>query len=252
MGYVDSHSHIASVEFEEDLDAVIRNIEENDIEEVMIVCADLREVEKAIALKEKDPRYKVAVGIHPEDAKNLTDDMWNTFITKAHYPQIDAIGEIGLDYYWDKDNKEEQKDLFIKQIEVAHELHKPILVHSRDAMQDTYDIMEAHQIKGVLHCYGGSAEMAKEFVKLGYLIAFGGVLTFKKSRVAREVVEAIDLKYLLTETDCPYMTPEPYRGKKNEPMYVQYVTKKIAEIKCVSEEEVQEAVKRNYLSLFEG
>ena len=158
------------------------------------------------------------------------------------------IGEIGLEYHWVKDEemRKKQKELFIRQIELAKKLHKPIAVHSRDAIQDTYDIMKEHQCPGLLHCFSGTKEMAKEFNKLGYYIALGGALTFKNARHAVEVAQSVDESFLLTETDCPYMAPEPVRGTRNEPSNIPYITKKMAEVRNVSVEYMASVIMDNW------
>ena len=215
MGWIDSHCHIIDEAFSDDFDEIIKRIEENNIERCMIVCCYDHEYDKAIALAKMDSRFDVAVGIHPSDVKKLNDDIWNKFIEYSNNPYVKAIGEIGLDYYWDKDNKDDQKDIFIKQIEIANKLNKPILVHSRDAMQDTFDIMKKYPAKGVMHCYSGSREMAKEFMKLGYYLSLGGPVTYKNANEPKEVAKIIDDDKILIETDCPYLTPVPFRGKRN-------------------------------------
>lgn len=242
---IDTHSHIMDDAFNEDREEVIQRIVDNNMEKCMIICSRLEEVIPAIELKRRDPRFQVAVGIHPEDVTRA-NELWDTFMEYSGFEEIDAIGEIGLDYYWDKDHKEEQKELFINQIKRAMELNKPILVHARDAIQDTYDIMKEYRCTGVMHCFAGSVEMAKEFTKLGYYLAFGGALTFKNAKHSVDVVKAIDMNYLLTETDCPYMTPVPYRGKRNEPFYVSLVAEKMAEIKEMTVEEVDTIILKNY------
>ena len=159
-----------------------------------------------------------------------------------------CIGEIGLDYYWEKDPdiRALQREFFIRQIELAKELHKPFLVHSRDAIQDTFDIMKEHRGRGLLHCYSSTKEMAREFIRLGYYIALGGALTFKNARHSVEVCADIDENFLLSETDCPYMAPVPYRGKRNEPCYIPLIVKKMAEVRGVSEEYMRDVIAANW------
>ena len=250
MGWIDSHCHIIDEAFSDDFDEIIKRIEENNIERCMIVCCYDHEYDKAIALAKKDSRFDVAVGIHPSDVKKLNDDIWNKFIEYSNNPYVKAIGEIGLDYYWDKDNKDDQKDIFIKQIEIANKLNKPILVHSRDAMQDTFDIMKKYPAKGVMHCYSGSREMAKEFMKLGYYLSLGGPVTYKNANEPKEVAKIIDNDKILIETDCPYLTPVPFRGKRNEPSYVVYTGKYISELRNVDEDVFKDQLVNNYDRLF--
>lgn len=250
MGWIDSHCHIIDEAFSDDFDEIIKRIEENNIVRCMIVCCYDHEYDKAIALAKKDSRFDVAVGIHPSDVKKLNDDIWNKFIEYSRNPYVKAIGEIGLDYYWDKDNKDDQKDIFIKQIEIANKLNKPILVHSRDAMQDTFDIMKKFPAKGVMHCYSGSREMAKEFMKLGYYLSLGGPVTYKNANEPKEVAKIIDDDKILIETDCPYLTPVPFRGKRNEPSYVVYTGKYISELRNVDEDVFKDQLVNNYDRLF--
>ena len=250
MGWIDSHCHIIDEAFSDDFDEIIKRIEENNIERCMIVCCYDHEYDKAIALAKKDSRFDVAVGIHPSDVKKLNDDIWNKFIEYSSNPYVKAIGEIGLDYYWDKDNKDDQKDIFIRQIEIANKLNKPILVHSRDAMQDTFDIMKKYPAKGVMHCYSGSREMAKEFMKLGYYLSIGGPVTYKNANEPKEVAKIIDNDKILIETDCPYLTPVPFRGKRNEPSYVVYTGKYISELRNVDEDVFKDQLVNNYDRLF--
>ena len=250
MGWIDSHCHIIDEAFSDDFDEIIKRIEENNIERCMIVCCYDHEYDKAIALAKMDSRFDVAVGIHPSDVKKLNDDIWNKFIEYSNNPYVKAIGEIGLDYYWDKDNKDDQKDIFIKQIEIANKLNKPILVHSRDAMQDTFDIMKKYPAKGVMHCYSGSREMAKEFMKLGYYLSLGGPVTYKNANEPKEVAKIIDDDKILIETDCPYLTPVPFRGKRNEPSYVVYTGKYISELRNVDEDVFKDQLVNNYDRLF--
>ena len=188
------------------------------------------------------------MGIFPEDVKDITEEYWEAFQKLAEDPGISVIGEIGLDYYWVKDleERELQRKWFIRQIELAKKLNKPIAVHSRDAIQGTFDIMKEHHCHGLLHCFSGTKEMAKEFTKLGYYIALGGALTFKNARHSVEVAETVDEKFLLTETDCPYMTPVPFRGKRNEPCYIPYIIRKMAEVRGTSEEHMAKAVYENF------
>ena len=251
MSWIDSHSHILDEAFD-DLDEVIERLKKEDIARCMIVCCYGHEYDRAIALSKKDSRFKVAVGIHPSDVKKLDEATWNKFIEYAYKDEVCAIGEIGLDYYWDKDNKMEQQAIFIKQIEMAKKLNKPIIVHSREALQDTYDILKKYDVAGVMHCYSGSKEMALEFLKLGYYISLGGPVTFKNAKEPKEVAKVVPLDRLLIETDCPYLTPEPFRGKRNEPAYVIYTGKKICELREIDENSFQKQLVINFDELFKG
>ena len=253
--YVDTHAHIFAEQYADDFEEMLNRCAEAGVDQIMIITLSHDETMKAVEFAKKDPeRFQVAAGIFPEDVKDLTDEMWEEFKETVKDPMISCVGEIGLDYYWEKDPKVRalQREVFIRQIELAKEIGKPILVHSRDAMQDTFDIMKAHHTRGLLHCFSGTKEMAKEFTKLGYYIALGGALTFKNARHSVEVCETIDEKYLLSETDCPYMAPTPFRGKRNEPSYIPLIVKKMAEVRGVSEEYMAEVIHDNWHRFLSG
>lgn len=253
--YVDTHAHIFAEQYADDFEEMLNRCAEAGVDQIMIITLSHDETMKAVEFAKKDPeRFQVAAGIFPEDVKDLTDEMWEEFKETVKDPMISCVGEIGLDYYWEKDPEVRalQRKVFIRQIELAKEIGKPILVHSRDAMQDTFDIMKAHHTRGLLHCFSGTKEMAKEFTKLGYYIALGGALTFKNARHSVEVCETIDEKYLLSETDCPYMAPTPFRGKRNEPSYIPLIVKKMAEVRGVSEEYMAEVIHANWHRFLSG
>ena len=249
IGWIDSHCHIFSDEYVDCFEEVIRRAQENHVVQMLGICCTLEECKRALSMKERED-IDIAVGFHPSDIKLGCD--WESLEEFVRNPRIVAVGEIGLDYYWDKDNKEQQKEAFIRQIDLANQVNKPILVHSRDAMQDTIEILLNHPCKrkGIIHCYSGSVESAKILLNLGYTISFAGPVTFKKSVTPKEVATMIPLDRILTETDCPYMTPEPFRGKRNEPFYVPYTAKKICELKNLEEEVFQKACLDNYQRLF--
>ena len=254
LHYLDSHAHIMAEEYQEDFEEMLKRAEDAHVDRIMIITLSHEETMRALAFARRDPgRYKVAAGIFPEDVKNVSDEDWQVFEKTAADPEVTCIGEIGLDYYWEKDSeiRKLQREYFIRQIELAKKLNKPFLVHSRDAIQDTYDIMKAHHGRGLMHCYSGTKEMAREFVKLGYYIALGGAVTFKNARHSVEVCADIDENYLLSETDCPYMAPMPKRGKRNEPSYIPYIVNKMAEVRGVSEEYMAEVIDRNWTRFLE-
>lgn len=250
MKWLDSHAHITDEAFNDDFDEMIQRIKDNEIERVLIVCCDVNEVEKALSIQDPDIHFDVAVGIHPSDQKELTDEIYETFLKWAKDDRIIAIGEIGLDYHWDKDNKEAQQALFIRQIKLANELNKPIIVHSRDAIQDTYDILKKYPCLGVMHCYSDSKEMAAEFLKLGMYISLAGPVTFTSAKEPKEVAKMLPLDRLLIETDCPYLAPVPKRGKRNEPSFVRHTGEYIAELKEVDVETLKKHLNENYKKLF--
>lgn len=231
---IDTHAHILS-EFYDDIDELIEELKSKNIIKV-INCADSIETSKEVLnIYNKYEGYLLpAVGIHPENIDNSNLKTIENII-KEH--KVFAIGEIGLDYHYNDENKDEQKEYFIKQLDLALKYDLPVIIHIREAMQECFDILKTRKNKGIIHCFSGSVEMAREYIKLGYKIGIGGVLTFKNSKLY-EVIEKIDLKDIVLETDSPFLSPEPFRGKKNKPCNVLYVAKRIAEIKNISLEEV--------------
>lgn len=247
MNYLDSHCHIVDEAFDDDRQEVIDRMFERNVTRAMIVCVSLEDYDKALKIKSDKVCFKKAIGIYPEYTDINTED-YNRYIELMK--DCDAIGEIGLDYHWYKDSKQQQKDLFIKQIKIAQELNKPIIVHARDSLGDAYDILKKHHHKGVLHCYSGSSELAKEFVKLGYYISIAGPITWKNAKEPLEVIRSVPLDKLLIETDCPYLTPAPNRGRRNEPSFVVDTAKKIMEELGIQEEEFLKQINSNYDTLF--
>lgn len=231
---IDTHAHILS-EFYDDIDELIEELKSKDIIKV-INCADSIETSKEVLnIYNKYEGYLLpAVGIHPENIDNSNLKTIENII-KEH--KVFAIGEIGLDYHYNDENKDEQKEYFIKQLDLALKYDLPVIIHIREAMQECFDILKTRKNKGIIHCFSGSVEMARKYIKLGYKLGIGGVLTFKNSKLY-EVIEKIDLKDIVLETDSPFLSPEPFRGKKNKPCNVLYVAKRIAEIKNISLEEV--------------
>ena len=192
------------------------------------------------------------LGIHPESVEKSTEEDFKYIEENLKHPKVVAVGEIGLDYYWTQDNKLLQQEWFKKQLELAKKYDKCVVVHSRDAIKDTYELLKESNIKKMdIHCFSSSLEMANKFIRLGARIGIGGVLTFKNSEKLKEIVKAVDIEYLLLETDSPYLTPEPYRGKKNEPFNVYYVAQKIAELKHESVEVVIEKTTKNAIEQFD-
>lgn len=244
---IDTHCHLDCCS---NIDEVINKMKDN----IMIVSGTNDESNlKVLEYCSKYTNVFGTLGIHPEEIDNITNDSFNIIESNINNPKIVGIGEIGLDYHWKDDNKEEQKNLFIKQIQLAKKYNKAIVVHSRDAINDTYEILKEYA-KGVkidIHCYSGSLEMADRFIKLGAKLGIGGVVTFKNGKRLQEIVEKIDLKHFLLETDSPFMSPEPYRGQENEPYNVYYVAKKIAEVKQISIDEVISQTTNNACTQFD-
>ncbi len=237
----DSHAHLDNKKFDGDRDVVIKRAKESGVSYIMNPGADYESSINAVKLADKYDFIYAAVGIHPHDASSMDDMMLSLIKAMARKPKVKAIGEIGLDYHYDFSPRDVQQHWFRKQLQLAKELKMPVIIHDRDANQDVLDILKEENSfeTGVLmHCYSGSAELARRYVKLGAYLSIAGPVTFKNARKTVEVVEAIDLDRLMIETDAPYLTPHPYRGKRNESTYVKYVCEKIAEIKGLTYEEV--------------
>ena len=233
MKIVDSHCHIDDEKFDQDREIVISNFEEDGIDFIVDPASDISSSEKIIEIVKKYDRVYGAVGIHPHEVEDVTDEDLKKGYEMSFSEKIVAIGEIVLDYYYDNSPREKQKEIFRKQLEIAEKRNLPVIIHTRDAMGDTYDILSEFKgkVKGVMHCYTGSSEMAKRFMELGYYISISGTVTFKNAVNVREMVKTIPLDNLLVETDSPYLTPEPNRGKRNEPKYVRFTAEKVAELK---------------------
>lgn len=244
---IDSHAHIIS-EFYNNIDEVVKTIKDKGIIDV-INCGDgINTSKEVIEINKKYDILKPAVGIHPENISDNSKIDELEELIKSN--KIYAVGEIGLDYYWNKENKDDQKDLFIKQLDLAIKYDLPVIIHTRDSIQDCYDILRDRNNRGVIHCFTGSIEMAKLFIKKGYKLGIGGVLTFKNSNLYK-VIESIDLDDILLETDSPFLSPEPFRGQTNIPSNVYYVASRIAEIKNISVEEVIDITRKNASKLFD-
>ena len=247
MNYLDSHCHINDESYLEDLDEVLDRMVTNKVTKAMLVCVSLDDYKRSLDIKKEGITFKKAIGVYPEYT-NMSDAEFEKYVELMK--ECDAVGEIGLDYHWYNDTKEAQKELFIRQIKIANELNKPVIVHAREALGDTYQILKDNLCRGVLHCYSGSYELAKEFVKLGYYISIGGPVTFKNAKEPLEVAKNIPLDKLLIETDSPYLTPVPNRGKRNEPSNVVYTAKKIMEERGLDEETFLAQINKNYDELF--
>ncbi|NLJ58295.1 MAG: TatD family hydrolase [Tissierellia bacterium] len=251
---MDSHAHLDDRRFDRYRDRLIKSLLENDVEAVLNPGADLKSSKKAVEIAEKYPNVYAAVGCHPHDTKYMKDETMDIFRDLAKSKKVVAIGEIGLDYHYDNSERDVQRKWFREQIRLAKELDLPYIVHDREAHGDLIKIMKEEHYdgaRGVLHCYSGSVELAKEFIKLGFYISLAGPVTFRKARVPKLVAKEIPFDKLLIETDSPYLTPEPFRGRRNEPKYVRFVAEEIAEIRNVSLDEVAERTTQNFKTLFE-
>lgn len=246
---IDSHAHLDDARFDGDREMIIKNLKSNGIELVVNVGADLETSKSTLKLAGQHENIYAVIGVHPHSATELNEEAIELLRSYAEEEKVVAIGEIGLDFYYDNSPRDVQRSAFKAQIELAKELNLPIVIHSREADQETFDTikaaMEDGKLKVLLHCYSGSAELAEEYLKLGCYISLAGPVTFKNARVPKEVAEVVPLDRLMVETDSPYLTPEPYRGKRNEPMFVKYVAEEIARIKGVDIEDLSRATREN-------
>ena len=247
---IDTHTHIYDKQFEEDFDDVIDRIE-NQLEGIVSIGFDLESSQKSVALAKKYNFIHAVVGVHPVDISKYNDEVEKEIEKLAlNEEKVVAIGEIGLDYHWMADPKDVQAEGFRKQMALAERVKKPVVIHTREALQDTLDILaEFPNVGGILHCYPGSYEAAKPFLDR-YFLGIGGTLTFKNNRKTKELVEVLPLEKIVIETDCPYLTPVPFRGKRNEPIYTSYVAEEIARIKNISVEEVIKITTENAKKIY--
>lgn len=237
----ETHAHYDDEAFDDDRDTLLSSMQEHGIGLIVNVGASLKSTTASILLAEKYPFVYAAAGVHPNETAELNEESFAGLREQCSHRKVVAVGEIGLDYYWDEPSHEIQKMWFARQLELARQIRKPVIIHSRDAAKDTFDMMTAHragEIGGVVHCFSYSAEMAQEYVKMGFYIGVGGVVTFKNGRKLKEVVEAIPMEKILLETDSPYLSPEPNRGKRNSSLNIPYIAQKIAEIKGIPYDEV--------------
>lgn len=246
MNFFDTHAHYNDEKFEEDRNIIIREIKENNIKYVTVVGYNIESSIKAIEIANKYDNIYATVGISPNDLDSQID--LEKIESLAQDKKVVAIGEIGLDYYWNKENKDLQKDIFVKQIEIANKMDLPISIHTREAVYDTLEVLK-NRIKvknsGIFHCCPLNIELIKEAVNLGFYISFSGNVTFKNSKNANKCIEAVPIDKLLIETDSPYMTPEPYRGKRNNSIYVKLVAQKIAEVRNMELEDIAKITLEN-------
>jgi len=251
--FFDTHAHLNAEQYNEDLQEVIDRALDEGISNIVVVGFDRPTIEKAMELTEKYDFIYASVGWHPVDAIDMTEDDLRWIEELSSHPKVVALGEMGLDYYWDKSPKDIQQEVFRKQIRLAKKVKIPIVIHNRDATADIVEILKeegAGEVGGIMHCFSGSPEIAKECVDMNFFISLGGPVTFKNAKKPKEVADVIPLEKLLIETDCPYLTPHPFRGKRNEPSYVKLVAEQIAEIKGLSVEEVAQATTENAKKLF--
>lgn len=247
---IDSHCHITCDELYERVDEVIANAIENHVERMLVICTHFIEFERAKELQKKYDFIDIAMGFHPSDLYDFCEEDYQRLEVLVKNKEIVALGEIGLDYHWEGVTHDDQKIGFIRQIKIANEYQMPILIHMRDATQDTLAILKEHcKTKFLMHCFSGSKETASEVMRMGGYISFAGPITYKNARGLVEVPEVCDMKRILVETDCPYLTPHPHRGKRNEPKYIPYTFEKVAELLGVDEEKLAVQMEENYHQL---
>jgi len=242
----DTHTHLDDKKFDNDREDVISSLKEQGISLAVNVGADIKSSKASILLAEKYDFIYAAVGVHPSDTKGLTDDDISLLEEMTRHEKVVAIGEIGLDYYWDEPEREIQKEWFLKQLLLAKKLNMPYIVHDRDAHADTLEIIKrCDYTNGVMHCFSGSAQMAQEVVKMGMYVSLSGTVTFKNAKAVKEVAKVVPIERLLIETDSPYLTPEPFRGQRNNTAYVKYTAEEIAKIRGLSFEDVARITMEN-------
>ena len=247
--YIDTHCHL-SLEDYEDIDLVVKENRKSGIDKIIISGYSRDTIKEALDLIDKYPDVYATIGYHPSEADITNESDLIVLEEQLQREKVVGIGEIGLDYHYGSDNKEKQIELFRKQMEIAEKYNLPVVIHSRDATEDTINILKEYNVIGDMHCFSGSLETAKIYINMGYKLGIGGVVTFKNSNLYK-VVESVGLENIILETDSPYLTPEPFRGKQNSSKYIPYIAKRIAEIRNISVEEVAEITTENAYSLFD-
>ena len=249
---IDTHAHYDDEQFDTDRDELLKSMEAGGIGLIVNAGSTIDSWKKIVELTEGYSFMYGAIGIHPDEVGDMDDEQFSRMSDLLELDKIVAVGEIGLDYYWDKEEHDLQKEWFIRQLGLAREKDMPVIIHSRDAAADTFEIMKQHAagMKAVIHCYSYSAEMAREYVKMGYYIGVGGVVNFKNAKKLKQVVEEIPLASIVLETDCPYLAPVPYRGKRNTSLYLPYVAEQVAELKGITVEDVIRQTEKNSRELY--
>ena len=246
---VDTHCHVFH-EYYDDIDDVIKRAYDNGVGAIIVNGYNMKSNREVLELVDKYDIVYGALGIQPEELDDFNDDNLEFISRHINDKKIVAVGEIGLDYHYECD-RDKQKELFKRQLEIARKYNKPVIVHSRDCIQETYDILKESSVIGILHCYSGSVDMAFKFIKLGFFLGIGGIATFKNARKIVEVIKDVPLEYIVLETDCPYLAPVPYRGKRNEPAYITVILQKICEIKGLDYKEVEAVTTNSVIRLFD-
>ena len=249
----ETHAHYDDEAFDEDRERLLMSMQENEIGYVVNVGASLSSTQKSNQLAEKYPFVYAAAGVHPSETAELNEENFEWLQEQCRHKKVVAIGEIGLDYYWKEPAQETQKRWFARQLELAKTIQKPVIIHSRDAAKDTFDMISAHnvgEVGGVVHCFSYSVEMALEYVALGFYIGIGGVVTFKNGRKLKDVVESVPIERILLETDSPYLAPEPNRGTRNSSFNLPVIAQKIAQIKGMTYDEVVSVTEENARQMY--
>ncbi|HWG95483.1 MAG TPA: TatD family hydrolase [Nitrospira sp.] len=250
---IDTHTHLDDARYNEDRDAVITRARDAGVGAFLTIGCDLTTSEAAVVLAERYPFVYASIGVHPHEVRHIQDNWYDTFRRLAGNNKVVAYGEIGLDYHYNHSSPKEQRDRFREQIQVARELKLPVIIHTREAQDDTVTILKterASEIGGVFHCFSGDSRLAKEALDLGFYLSFSGILTFQNAAPLREIAKYTPLDRVLIETDCPYLTPVPYRGKRNEPAYVSQVAKQLASLYNRSPDEIAGRTSENARRLF--
>ena len=248
--YIDTHCHILK-EYYENIDDIIDECTKNNVGRIIVSGCDMKTNKEVLELISKYDIVYGTIGFHPTELDEYDDNDLKFLEEHIFDRKIVGIGEIGLDYHYDDTDKEKQKSVFRKQLDIAKKYNKPIVIHTRNSIQDTYDILKEYDLKGSIHCFSGSLEMAKEYIKLGYKIGVGGIVTYKNAKNIKEVVKNIDMTYILLETDSPYLSPEPYRGKVNEPNNIPLVAEVISNLKGLDLQEVMRTSTANAEAIFD-
>ncbi len=250
---IDTHTHLDDSRYDADREAMIQRAREAGVDTFVTIGCDLPTSRAAVALADRHADVYATIGVHPHEVKRIEEDWYNELRRLAEHPKVVAYGEIGLDYHYNHSAPEQQRARFREQVSLARELRLPIVIHTREAQDDTITILKeenAAEVGGVFHCFSGDAWLAKDALDLGFYLSFSGVITFQNATMLRDIVKTVPLDCILIETDCPYLTPVPYRGKRNEPAYVRAVAEKIAEIHKTSVDTIAEITCKNARDLF--
>lgn len=247
--YIDTHCHLSSEDYS-DIDLIIKENMEADVRKIIVSGCSKESIKEVLDLSCKYNSIYVTLGYHPSEVDKVNDSDLEELEKLLSKNKVVGVGEIGLDYYYGKDNKEKQIELFRKQLKIAEKVNLPVVIHSRDAVKDTIDILKEYKVNGVIHCFSGSLETALNYINMGYVLGIGGVLTFKNSNLYK-VIENIDLSNIVLETDSPYLTPVPFRGKQNSSKYIPLIAEKVASIKGISLEEVRDVTTEIATQIFD-